>query len=74
MATSIKELFNQAAELDEKDRATLAGLLLESIDRQIDPDIEAAWAAEIQKRVAQIDNEEVELVPWEGVKKKLLRD
>lgn len=74
MATSVVELFDQASELDEKDRATLAGLLLESIDQGSDPDIEAAWATEIEKRVAQIDRGEVELIAWEEVKKKLLRD
>lgn len=72
MAKSVVELFREAEDLDEHERATLAGLLLESLEVEPDPDVEAAWAAEIDRRLAQIDAGEVELIPWEEVKDKLL--
>jgi hypothetical protein len=41
-----------AADLPENDRATLAGLVIDSLEGPPDPDIEAAWATEIERRVA----------------------
>jgi putative addiction module component (TIGR02574 family) len=73
MSTSVGDLFRLASELDEHDRATLAGLLLESLEHEVDEDVEAAWRAEIERRLAELDANSVELVPWEEVKAKLMR-
>ena len=73
MSTHITELFEKASILSEKDRATLAGLLIESLESEVDPDVEEAWRAEIERRVAELDAGTVETVPWEVVKAKLLR-
>lgn len=73
MSTHITELFEKASILSEKDRATLAGLLIESLESEIDPDVEDAWRVEIERRVAELDAGTVETVPWEVVKAKLLR-
>ena len=70
MGKSVAEIFTEATELDEKDRAKLAGLLLESIDTEADPDVEAAWAAEIDRRSASVDDGSAELIPWEDVKRR----
>lgn len=72
MATTVVSLFKEAADLNEADRATLAGLLLESLDQPPIPGVEAAWAEEIERRIAQIDSGEVELIPWDDVKARLL--
>lgn len=72
MARSVVDLFREAEDLDERERATLAGLLLESLETEPDSDVEAAWTAEIDRRMAQIDAGEVALIPWEEVKDKLL--
>ncbi|MDD5034037.1 MAG: addiction module protein [Methylococcaceae bacterium] len=72
MATSVTHLFEEASRLDEGDRAALAGLLLESLDQPPSPDVEAAWAAEIERRISQLDSGEIETVPWEEVKARLL--
>ena len=66
------ELFKQACQLPEKDRAELAGLLLESLETEPDPGVEQAWAKEIERRVAELDSGAVKTVPWETVKAKLL--
>jgi putative addiction module component (TIGR02574 family) len=39
----------------KKDRGRLADKLVESLDRDADPDAEDAWAAEIARRLARID-------------------
>lgn len=72
MAKSVVDLFREASDLEEDERATLAGLLLESLEGDPDPDVEAAWVAEIERRVHQIDAGEVKLIPWEEVKERLL--
>lgn len=71
MSKTVKELYDEASTLDEKQRADLAGLLLESLDSERDPDVEQAWAAEIESRITQIDNGEVDLIPWEDVKREM---
>jgi putative addiction module component (TIGR02574 family) len=73
MARSVVELFDEASELDEHDRATLAGLLLESIEQEPDPDVEEAWKLEIARRIEELDSGSASLVPWEEVKAKLFR-
>ena len=72
MAATVVKLFNEAAELDEGDRAALAGLLLESLDHPPIPGVEAAWAEEIARRVDELDAGQVKPVPWEEVRERLL--
>jgi len=70
--SSVAELFKQAAELSENERATLAGLLIETLESEVDPDIEQAWASEIARRVAELDSGAVETIPWETVRSRIL--
>ena len=68
---SLKEVYDAAVELPEHDRATLAGLLLTSLDAEPDPGVEAAWAEEIKKRCHEVDSGAVQTVPWDEVRKEL---
>ena len=68
MGRTLQELFKEATELTDRDRAQLAGMLIESLDGRPDPDVEAAWAEEVERRVRQVDAGEVELIPWEQVR------
>lgn len=54
MAVSLKEIEQQARSLEAEERAQLAETLLESLHSPIS-DIEAAWAREIESRVAAFD-------------------
>jgi putative addiction module component (TIGR02574 family) len=71
MKTLTAEVYKQALDLDERDRATLAGLLIESLEEEPDNDLEAAWKAEVQRRIEEIDSGDVEMIPWEDVKARL---
>ena len=73
MTTHLTELFAQASNLSERERATLAGLLIESLESEIDPDVEEAWREEIERRVAELDSGTARTVPWETVRAELLR-
>jgi putative addiction module component (TIGR02574 family) len=72
MPKDVTALFRDAAELSERDRATLAGLLIESLEADPEPDVEAAWSDEIKRRVADLDAGNVETIPWEEVRRRLL--
>jgi len=73
MNTHVTELFAQASNLSERERATLAGLLIESLESETDPDVEEAWHAEVERRVAELDSGTAKTVPWETVRAELLR-
>jgi putative addiction module component (TIGR02574 family) len=49
------ELEVQAMKLDPKDRARLASKLLRSLEGLSQPEIEAAWAEEAERRAADAD-------------------
>ena len=68
MSTHVTELFKQASILSEEERATLAGLLIESLESEVDPDVEEAWRIEIERRLAELDAGTVETVPWDELK------
>ena len=72
MATELTQLFREAMELTDNDRATLAGLLIESLEMPPDPDVEKAWAEEIERRWKEVESGRVQTIPWEEVKAKLL--
>lgn len=74
MATELRQLFREALELTDNDRATLAGLLIESLETEIDPDVEAAWAEEAERRWKEIESGTVKTIPWEEVRARLLSD
>ncbi|HQX51397.1 MAG TPA: addiction module protein [Planctomycetaceae bacterium] len=67
MNTQSQQLLTAALSMSESDRATLAASLLRSLDPPSDPRADAAWAAEIQRRVESIDDGSAELRPWGDV-------
>ena len=72
MRKDVATLFRDASELPERDRAALAGLLIESLGADPEPDVEAAWSDEIKRRVADLDAGNVETIPREEVRRRLL--
>jgi putative addiction module component (TIGR02574 family) len=74
MARDLKELIRDAVELSESDRATLAGVMLESLDPRPTPEVKAAWSKEIERRVREIDEGAVELLDWQEVRAELFAD
>ena len=49
-----RELLKKALALPDKERADLAGSLIESLDDTIDEDAEAAWQEEIVRRLEEV--------------------
>ncbi len=73
MSARVDDLLKQALRLDEKDRASLAGALLESL-HGTEPGTEADWGEIIRRRVDELDRGTVTTVPWSEVKERLFRD
>jgi len=71
MAMTLEQLEAEALKLSETERELLAHRLA---PRRPDARVEAAWDAEIQRRVREIENGEVEPVPLEQVLRELRDD
>jgi putative addiction module component (TIGR02574 family) len=64
-------LLQQALSLTEKERADLAGSLLNSLDAAPDPDAEASWQKEIAQRASGLDSGEAKTVSWQEVQARI---
>jgi putative addiction module component (TIGR02574 family) len=73
MTRGVEDLFQEAIQLPERDRAVLADRLIQTLDRSVDPGVEAAWSEEIARRVAELDAGSVETISWEDVREDLNR-
>jgi len=59
----IEMLEAQALKLSNSERARLAERLLASLDE--DSEIEEAWAAEVERRLADVESGRVQMIPAE---------
>jgi putative addiction module component (TIGR02574 family) len=67
MSALLDELAKKAQALTVEERAQLAQELLESVERDSDPEVQAAWEAEIASRISKYERGEARLVPAEEV-------
>lgn len=74
MTKAAEAVLADALRLDADSRAALAAELLASLDGPEDPDAEAAWNAEIERRVAAIEGGTARLEPWESVKRRIEKE
>ena len=63
MKSKTKKLLHEALRLEPAEREALAGELFDSLETS-DPDAEAAWEAEIERRIGELDRGEVKPIPW----------
>lgn len=73
MSRDLRDVFREAFELPENERATLAGLLIESLEPPPESDVEELWAEEAERRWREIEAGSVATIPWEEVRAKLFR-
>jgi putative addiction module component (TIGR02574 family) len=66
------ELLERALELPVGDRLALATELLESVEGPEDAEWTAAWAAELDRRVRELDSGAVKSIPWQQVRAEIL--
>jgi len=71
MTTKAEDLLRLALALPDGERAEIAGRLIESLESEVDEGVEAAWSAEIARRIAAIDAGEARFVTWDELKNRL---
>lgn len=71
MPKSSQDVLADALALDVRERADLAAALIESLDPTIDDEVDAAWEAEIERRVAALDRGDAVTIPWAEVQRRL---
>ncbi len=67
MTDPVAELSQRARELASEDRARLAEELLASLEGELEPEVDAAWDAELMKRISEVDSGAVKLLPADEV-------
>lgn len=72
MNTRTRQLYDNALQLPDCERAELAAWLIESLDRGIDDDVDAVWDAEIKRRIEELDRGAVTAVPWSEARRMIL--
>jgi putative addiction module component (TIGR02574 family) len=66
---TLRVLEKEVLELPPRSRVRLAEKIIESIDDYADPDLEAAWDEEIERRVREIESGAQEGIPAAQVMK-----
>lgn len=66
-------LLQEALELPPRSRGRIAASLIESLDARVDPDAEASWIVEIDRRLDALDAGKAKTVPWRKVEQGLLK-
>lgn len=67
MSALLDELAAKAKSLPVEERTQLAQELLESVERDTDPEVQAAWENEIASRIATYERGEATLITAEEV-------
>jgi len=67
MSTLLDELERQARALTQREKATLARILIEELDPSLDAEVEELWIAEAQRRYEAFRNGELEALPGDEV-------
>lgn len=73
MPPSLAELEKQAMELPLSERARLISSLIASLDAADEGDVEAAWAAEVERKLAEYEAGRVKAIPGDEVMKEARR-
>ena len=72
MKRDFDDLLKDALKLPQEARAALAGSLIDSLDATVDDNVEAAWEAEIARRLQEIQEGQAALIPWTEVRRRLI--
>jgi putative addiction module component (TIGR02574 family) len=73
MKQEAKKLLSAALQLPPEARAALAGQLIESLEEEVDEDVESAWSAEIARRLEELKSGKVKAIPWAEARRQIMR-
>ena len=69
-----ERILQDALALPDDQRAELATRLIQSLDQDVDPDAEEAWAVEIERRCAALDAGEAVTSDWHDVRRRIEKE
>ena len=69
--TEASKILAAALKLPIEARAAIAGSLIESLDEEVDEDVEAAWAKEIARRIRDLDSGKAKTIPWSKARRSI---
>ena len=72
MSEAVRKTFTDALSLPPRDRLELAAELLESIEGQADPEWDAAWTIEIEKRLEAAEARGERGASWAEARRRIL--
>jgi putative addiction module component (TIGR02574 family) len=74
MGRRTEQLLHEALQLPESERAEVAARLIDSLDREKEEEVDAAWAAEIERRCADLDAGRTSASSWEDVRRRIEKE
>ena len=72
MTREVSKLLEQALSLSIEKQEALPDSLISSLGGKVDEGLEAAWGAEIGKRIAELESGEVRTASWDEVRRRNL--
>ena len=72
MTPEVSKLLERALTLSVEEQEALADSLISNLGGKVDEGVQAAWHAEIEKRIADLDSGKAKTVPWEEVRQRNL--
>ena len=74
MTKPAEKVLSEALTLDLRERAEVAAQLIASLDGEPEQDVEAAWAAEVDRRIEAVEAGRAKLVPWDDMERAAERE
>lgn len=72
MTPEVSKLLQQALALSVEEQEALADSLISNLGGKVDEGVQAAWHAEVGKRIAELDSGKAKTVAWEEVRRRNL--
>jgi putative addiction module component (TIGR02574 family) len=72
MTPEVSRLLEQALSLSVEEQEALADSLISNLGGQVDEGVQAAWEAEIGKRIAELDSGKAQTTSWAEVRRRNL--
>jgi len=72
MTPEVSKLLERALSLSVEEQEALADSLISNLGGKVDEGLQAAWEAEIAKRVAELDSGDAKTTSWGEVRKRNL--
>jgi putative addiction module component (TIGR02574 family) len=72
MTSEVSKLLERALSLSVEEQEALADSLISNLGGKVDEGVQAAWDAEIAKRIAELDSGRAKTISWAEVRRRNL--